>query len=510
MLASNINNLTGAQPSPASVKTGQSNPAGAQAFGALLSREIDGRQNGANADTPPARPDNPSSRSSSAAPSQSSQQADATRASARNDAQVRQDRQSAQKNQDAQDVQDRQAEAAQSADAAANAAAAAATGAKALAGTASKPDADEGARKTAAAADTDEAQRAGAAAADATQAAGLTTASVALQALVNSLVPRPATAAATPAEAATTTALASDPKTAGAKGAAVLAARDGKIDADAGPAAASDPAFDALLAQAAQLTQQARDSSKAAAGKATIALRNDATAATAPDIDTTRIREPAGALKATPDVALQVKTDQAASSIARDIASAGSAKAAIEASPVAGLPMTAAALSAGLVQDAGTTHVDTLTPHVGTPAWDHALGQKVVWMAAGAQQSASLTLNPPDLGPVQIVINVSNAQADAAFTAAQPEVRQALEAAMPKLKEMLQDAGISLGQTSVNAGSPNQQGAPGHQQARADARRANGGPGSGNGAAEGADRDLAVRTGSRQITRGNGLVDTFV
>ena len=508
MLASNINNLTGAQPSPASVKTGQSNPAGAQAFGALLSREIDGRQNGANADTPPARPDNPSSRSSSAAPSQSSQQAEAARASARNDAQVRQDRQSAQKNQDAQDAQDRQAEAAQSADAAANAADAA-TGAKALAGTASKPDADEGARKTAAA-DADGAQQPGAAAADATQAAGLTTASAALQALVNSMVPRPAAAATTPAEAATTTASVSDPKTAGAKGAAVLAAKDGKIDADAGPAAASDPAFDALLAQAAQLTQQARDGGKAAAGKSTIAPRNDDAAATAPDTDPTRIREPAGARKATPDAALQAKTDQAASSIARDIASAGSAKTAIEASPVAGLPMTAAALSAGLLQGAGTTHVDTLTPHVGTPAWDHALGQKVVWMAAGAEQSASLTLNPPDLGPVQIVINVSNAQADASFTAAQPEVRQALEAAMPKLKEMLQEAGISLGQTSVSAGSPNQQGAPGQQQARADARRANGGPGSGNGAAEDTDRDLAVRTGSRQITRGNGLVDTFV
>jgi len=113
--------------------------------------------------------------------------------------------------------------------------------------------------------------------------------------------------------------------------------------------------------------------------------------------------------------------------------------------------------TAGLAvaQAVGTT--DKLTPQVGSAGWDQALGQKVVWMVAGGQQSASLTLNPPDLGPMQVVLNVTNSHATATFTAAQPEVRQALEAAMPKLREMLGDAGISLGQTSVNAGSAQQQ-----------------------------------------------------
>jgi flagellar hook-length control protein FliK len=108
---------------------------------------------------------------------------------------------------------------------------------------------------------------------------------------------------------------------------------------------------------------------------------------------------------------------------------------------------------------------DKLTPPVGTPAWDQALGQKVVWMVAGDQQSASLTLNPPDLGPLQVVLNVSNSQANATFISAQPEVRQALEAAMPKLREMLGEAGIQLGQSNVNAGTPNQQGSFGDPQA---------------------------------------------
>lgn len=106
---------------------------------------------------------------------------------------------------------------------------------------------------------------------------------------------------------------------------------------------------------------------------------------------------------------------------------------------------------------------EKLSPHVGTPAWDQALGQKIIWMVGGSQQSASLTLNPPDLGPLQVVLNVSNEQASATFISAQPEVRQAIEAALPKLREMMGEAGIQLGQTNINAGSGSQQDPSGEQ-----------------------------------------------
>jgi flagellar hook-length control protein FliK len=109
------------------------------------------------------------------------------------------------------------------------------------------------------------------------------------------------------------------------------------------------------------------------------------------------------------------------------------------------------------LQSANGSLTEKLSPHVGTPAWDQALGQKIVWMVGGAQQTASLTLNPPDLGPLQVVLNVTNEQASATFISAQPEVRQALEAALPKLREMMSEAGIQLGQTSINAGSGGQQ-----------------------------------------------------
>tara|TARA_R110001599_G_scaffold159052_1_gene346172 strand:- start:194278 stop:195387 length:1110 start_codon:yes stop_codon:yes gene_type:complete len=102
---------------------------------------------------------------------------------------------------------------------------------------------------------------------------------------------------------------------------------------------------------------------------------------------------------------------------------------------------------------------NTFSQQVGGADWDKALGQKVVWMVQGAQTSATMTLNPPDLGPMQITLNVNNNQATASFIAHHPEVRNALENAMPRLREMLGDAGIQLGQSNVSAGTSDQQAA---------------------------------------------------
>ena len=121
-------------------------------------------------------------------------------------------------------------------------------------------------------------------------------------------------------------------------------------------------------------------------------------------------------------------------------------------------------------------------------------------MTAGGQQTASLTLNPPDLGPLQVVLNISNDQANATFTAAQPEVRQALEAALPRLREMMGDAGIQLGEATINAGTANQHGASSRSSQQA------------SGAFNDRDEqhDIPIQGGGVPArTSGLGLVDTF-
>ena len=171
----------------------------------------------------------------------------------------------------------------------------------------------------------------------------------------------------------------------------------------------------------------------------------------------------------------------------------------------AAAPVTAPVLQASLAMAQAITGapLEHIAARVGTPGWDNQVGQKIIWMVAGKEQSASLTLNPPDLGPMQVVLSVTGDQATVTFTAAQPEVRQALEAAMPKLREMMGENGIALGSATVNAGTQDGRQAQGGEQPRGQA----GAPRSANTGPEAAPISLApVREGR---SGGSAMVDTF-
>ncbi|MGH8762383.1 MAG: flagellar hook-length control protein FliK [Nitrosospira sp.] len=99
-----------------------------------------------------------------------------------------------------------------------------------------------------------------------------------------------------------------------------------------------------------------------------------------------------------------------------------------------------------------------LEPRVGAAGWDNALGQKVLWMASNQQQVAELNLDPPDLGPLQVTLSINNDQASATFVSQHADVRQALEAALPRLKEMMAESGINLGDATVSAETSQRQG----------------------------------------------------
>ena len=152
---------------------------------------------------------------------------------------------------------------------------------------------------------------------------------------------------------------------------------------------------------------------------------------------------------------------------------------------------------------------DKIPARVGTPAWDNQVGQKIVWMVAGKEQSASLTLNPPDMGPMQVVLSVTNDHATVTFSSATPEVRQALEDAMPKLREMMSESGIALGNASVNDGAAQQQ-----QQAQDQGNGRNGRAGATGpveNVASGSAAEAEAKAAARPARTGElpGLVDTF-
>ena len=143
---------------------------------------------------------------------------------------------------------------------------------------------------------------------------------------------------------------------------------------------------------------------------------------------------------------------------------------------------------------------NTITAYPGRAGWDQAIGQKVAWMVAGGEQSATLTLNPPDMGPLQVVIHVHNDIADATFMSNNQEVRQALQDGMSNLRDMLNASGIQLGQSNVGEHTQSQQ-----QLAESGGRS---GRASGNATEEGGNAAAAVQT--TVVRSGNGMVDTFV
>lgn len=101
---------------------------------------------------------------------------------------------------------------------------------------------------------------------------------------------------------------------------------------------------------------------------------------------------------------------------------------------------------------------------LGSPDWDDQVGQKLILMVRDGHQAATLTLNPPELGPIRVTIEVTEREASASFVSAQPEVRQALEQSLPKLRDMMQQAGLQLGQANVSAGQGDAQQAQAGQQ----------------------------------------------
>ena len=89
---------------------------------------------------------------------------------------------------------------------------------------------------------------------------------------------------------------------------------------------------------------------------------------------------------------------------------------------------------------------------VAQPGWDKAIGERIQWMIGREIQNAEIKLTPPNLGPLEIRISVQNDQASVSFIAAQSLTREALEAAIPRLREMFGEANLNLLDVGVGQG----------------------------------------------------------
>lgn len=135
-----------------------------------------------------------------------------------------------------------------------------------------------------------------------------------------------------------------------------------------------------------------------------------------------------------------------------------------------------AAVSHGSLTEAGSlsTHATALnaaqprlvmpaTVSFGQPAWAGMVAERTASMAFQNIQFAELQLDPADLGPVHIKVSTHQDQATVVFTSANPQVREALDQSLAKLREMMAEEGMDLVDASVSDQSTYDDGEPGSE-----------------------------------------------
>jgi flagellar hook-length control protein FliK len=137
---------------------------------------------------------------------------------------------------------------------------------------------------------------------------------------------------------------------------------------------------------------------------------------------------------------------------------------------------------------------------VRSPMFPQELGERMVWLSSRQGQVADITLNPPHLGPLEVKLSLSGGEAGAQFFSPHAQVRDAIEAALPKLREMMAEAGVTLGQAQVRDESFSRHGSLTQAEVRA-------GPSEGNPDEQA--RHLGGAGGLGWGRLGHGLVDVF-
>jgi len=113
-------------------------------------------------------------------------------------------------------------------------------------------------------------------------------------------------------------------------------------------------------------------------------------------------------------------------------------------------PVAAAAAATDAPRPVDRPVVMQLATSVANPGWADGLADRVNWMVQQDLGQAHLRLNPPQLGPVEVRVQVSGEQATVAFTAHNQQARDALENASQRLRDLLGSQGFVNVQVDIN------------------------------------------------------------
>lgn len=150
-------------------------------------------------------------------------------------------------------------------------------------------------------------------------------------------------------------------------------------------------------------------------------------------------------------------------------------------------------------------HQAALPSHPLDAAFAGDVAAEVKLMADGGLNQAELRLNPAELGPVHIRLELQANTADVQFTAAHATTREGLSQALPQLRELLAGQGLQLGQAGVGAGTGQGSDASAWQ-AQREAARSLQRDVTGGDAGQAASPAVTV---TRRIQAGRGMLDLY-
>ncbi len=121
--------------------------------------------------------------------------------------------------------------------------------------------------------------------------------------------------------------------------------------------------------------------------------------------------------------------------------------------------------STALLGRLGTTTLPPLQPLGNHASFAGGLADRLLNLGGVGSHTARLQLHPESLGKLDVEIQIEDGSAQVWFGTSTSQAREAIEASLPRLKELFADQGIALTRTQVDSGG-GQMGNPGAFQQR--------------------------------------------
>ena len=91
----------------------------------------------------------------------------------------------------------------------------------------------------------------------------------------------------------------------------------------------------------------------------------------------------------------------------------------------------------------------TIQTPPGQPGWDAQVGQRLIFMVSNEMKSAEIRLNPAELGPMEVKVKTEGEKVSVVINVQNPQVREAIEQSLPRLREIFAGQGMDLGNVDV-------------------------------------------------------------